>query len=1514
MPLLQNKHFIRLLTGICFVIMVVPLFVNETIGADIPRRDEPGITTQNDFLLVDTTILPDTNQRIVTLTAQEDLSTFIVVREQFEVIGLDAERNEVKLPQIEVEERYLNLSVLRWYPDFLKEHFEQFLNEIGSNITNQAESGTTDNTTTTPSGSEVSNVVSNNPSYHGGGATQGDTADDTYNQVTYGYDVDHLNELSQTEATNHESLTANESNADSTNNNDSVNTTQNTDQQATDQQTTENNTITNHETSVNHNVTETNEDDLDCEEDDRLLAVRFMNRNTQANLVFLNLNAGETIELLVRTLIEVNDFDVVAYKNIDVAYIIGQTLFTFEGTSRTFRGIRHARGIMPMSASVTPTREKRTINTAEIRITSPQNSPINTPTSPCVGYTTIGGTLNRQWNEGIVVTRTATVGVPITLTAEAPNASENAQFQWYVGDVRIPGATSLTGNTFTPQTRGNYVFQVVMSNNDNLYASNRVEVRVGGGPAIREFEPIHNPVDESGITVNLFNYGHGVNRFTDDSGLGFHHVTHWNPTLARWGDREYWRIQTVNAGVHYHPWVGNARLPVVNNRIEGYYIRRPAGNAVMSPANVVGAQIWFSYSRINNNVGQFHDRGYVVHRRQNELVFRNLGADGFPVTRRNVRMRDLHYGRWGDVTFPGRSLNYLFNPNYTGITEASALAYNTRFPHNNPNIPFVPGVTSTPWVTARTWNEGGHLSVAPHFIPTAVRQNYDRRTYRPQVGNSGLFQRDADGFFYYDSIRNHAYFNRNTNRFELYDYIMYPYLPYIHNPTTGRPTCRRPGNVQSHFGNFLPFNRPSVDSLGRLHYANRVLRNNVAGRRVITTAPSSWYNWRRCPAAVADLWLGMHIEVDFYMPHDGQVQDRNGELIDMIFEFAGDDDVWVFINGVLVLDIGGTSNADHGLINFRTGQVTTNRNPLETNSINTTLYQQFRHAAPGAVPPQYGHALCECQLGANMRWRTPHQVGTDAGAHAPARRVFDADEFGGGNNPNTFAPGTTHTLSFFFMERHAGLSHCFIRFNLPTIPDIAIGKEVDTTAYDVLNPDIANEVEIPTDLTFDFQLEVGTTDANLRGRANESYRVYALESFGWIDRVFIRTGVTDAQGQFSLQDGEVAIFPNIPNNLIFRVTELPISTEYFSNITVDAPYTLTRSPDGRTLSVITDTLERGIYPKVIVTNQLRGPNVNDLEVVKRVLEEYERDPDDRFRFQVVFGEDAIPYSGYYYVYRCNGIGGFLPTELHRRRVDNPYGFIYLTQDEKFVIRGIHKGTLYRVEEVAILDVNGVDVTDEYHTPEYALSHTREVAGNIIWYLEWYGWYVEGEMYYNANLAQQVPVRVQFTNRIPEEDPLGGLLIFKYSTAQKEIDETTGYGIRVPLYGAEFSLFTREDFEAGNLDSPVYVGVSNAYGYIIIQELPLGAYVLVETRAPEGYELLRSPIMIYILEDDLYISVAVPNHPQSWLPFAGGAGHMKLLLISMGILLLGFGVVGMNHLRKKQHNDRIPLMQLLQEVR
>lgn len=159
-----------------------------------------------------------------------------------------------------------------------------------------------------------------------------------------------------------------------------------------------------------------------------------------------------------------------------------------------------------------------------------------------------------------------------------------------------------------------------------------------------------------------------------------------------------------------------------------------------------------------------------------------------------------------------------------------------------------------------------------------------------------------------------------------------------------------------------------------------------------------------------DHWYGMTMEFDFYMPKDGKI---NGK--DMIFEFSGDDDVWVFIDNVLVLDLGGTHGAVDGTINFNTGKVESLLNwnvPKDEESTgpaySTTIKEMFDNAG---VNPEYS------------------------------------------SSGETFADYSKHTLKFFYLERGAAVANCGIRFNIPVLPAGSLSVQKQFEGIEKYNDD-----------------------------------------------------------------------------------------------------------------------------------------------------------------------------------------------------------------------------------------------------------------------------------------------------------------------------------------------------------------------------------------------------------------------------------------------------------------------------
>ncbi len=144
------------------------------------------------------------------------------------------------------------------------------------------------------------------------------------------------------------------------------------------------------------------------------------------------------------------------------------------------------------------------------------------------------------------------------------------------------------------------------------------------------------------------------------------------------------------------------------------------------------------------------------------------------------------------------------------------------------------------------------------------------------------------GYYYYSSTTNAAAYQQSEGRFYVYNKRQEAY-----NGSTSSATY--------YDGIFLPYNKPDNS------------QNNAYG-----------YNSHSIHSAQINYWFGMKMETSFYLPEDvGTDSDPTNKIRgdNMVFEFSGDDDVWIFVDDTLVMDLTGIHDKTECTINFSTGEV-----------------------------------------------------------------------------------------------------------------------------------------------------------------------------------------------------------------------------------------------------------------------------------------------------------------------------------------------------------------------------------------------------------------------------------------------------------------------------------------------------------------------------------------------------------------------------------------------------------------
>lgn len=295
---------------------------------------------------------------------------------------------------------------------------------------------------------------------------------------------------------------------------------------------------------------------------------------------------------------------------------------------------------------------------------------------------------------------------------------------------------------------------------------------------------------------------------------------------------------------------------------------------------------------------------------------------------------------------------------------------------------------------------GGYPRLTDRWEGESLGYLFDSSVHTGKISHMGVtgLLRVKGGYYEYDSSQNYAAYNANKNAFDVYN----------------AAGVKQAGSGPQTVGQFFPFD--AADKVFK-EENGRLVRNGITS----SNNGDSNYN----DGKPLNHYFGLSMSSRFVQPTDGKTNAGDP----MTFEFAGDDDVWVFIDDVLVGDIGGIHTSAKLTIDFQTGQIKVNDSP------NGTLLRKFQEAGRGTS----------------------------------------------GFTGNTFANDTSHTLKFFYLERGATDSNMKLKYNLVTVPESDIikfdqdGGLVEGAQFELYKTD---KSFADTTTNSEKLLGSGTTDAN----------------------------------------------------------------------------------------------------------------------------------------------------------------------------------------------------------------------------------------------------------------------------------------------------------------------------------------------------------------------------------------------------------------------------------------------------
>lgn len=685
-------------------------------------------------------------------------------------------------------------------------------------------------------------------------------------------------------------------------------------------------------------------------------------------------------------------------------------------------------------------------------------------------------------------------------------------------------------------------------------------------------------------------------------------------------------------------------------------------------------------------------------------------------------------------------------------------------------------------VLGGTWKGGDETSglVADDlgddgFPVTSGRGNQNGRSLKEWFSSSDpeadrvdhLFLKDryeTDKTFYYSSYANYAYLEPDKKEFTVYDAI-----------GTIFDTGEKPPRG-GHGGNFFPYN--NIVKSKTSYLTNKFDEKGIYDE-LSTKHPYGKELYRT--QGDTNFHFGMYLETNFVQEKGGR-SDFNGDGIaePMRYEFTGDDDLWVFINGRLVLDIGGVHNAVKGTIDFSTGEVTVG---------------ELRNGSPST--PTVTHL----------------------------KNLLDPDDIQG----ETLKDYETYQLKIFYLERNGGLATgggaLRMAFNLPTIGEgeVQVKKQLSNS-----NDKYAN-------IPFNFKLMAAPESSD----STENVPKYDNNA-GKDQYVPITANAVNDRGEaisfnedgtFQLKPGETATFSGINKQRKFYVVETGFVKDLYDSVSVNGTNCTVVSLNGlsETGDILAQTeteaqrVDEG--KRVIFTNNCSDKNSNEIHITKGLSGAPEGTGPFDIKVELEATDGMVrPYTDDYYLiktdedgaktyYKFNDKGGLVQADpdtpgnmVPCGKAEN--GIVKIASGYTVVIPKLPVGTDFKISE----DTSNLD--EETYSKDYMLNIASDKCDNGK---------VEGSIA-SGSIKRENDAEITVTNYLNSDQGYTWQIVKKGTTKET-----------APLGGAVFKLTSTDNKSS-------YIGTSAAQTGVInwapddgkAGSPGIGSYILEETSAPANH--------------------------------------------------------------------------------